>query len=198
VQHMNQTDKVSLDQVKTVMNKVLLPIPLLWIVVISAGIVISLFEITKTAGGSYSVSSRLTLVTVLLLALVWVPFLLKVLALSGGGLNVLGSEASFEGFGDFLSRFSPEVEREVLPSVLAAIRLTEATSTVSDRKKLQKLREDLEEQFGAVLERVWQGLGLASEDLQSALVGTAINRQAFFRGGFLRFWKHTWRRESYR
>jgi hypothetical protein len=36
------------------------------------------------------VSMRLTSVTVLLLALVWLPFLLKVLALSGGGLKALG------------------------------------------------------------------------------------------------------------
>ena len=148
-----QTDKVSLGQVKTLMKEILLPIPSLWLLVISIAIVISLFGLKRTAEGQFMVSFRLTWVTVLLLALVWLPFLLKLLALSGGGLKAFGGEASFVGLSDFLSQLSPEAEREVLPSVIAAVRLTEETSTGSDRRKLQKLREDLEERLGALLEK---------------------------------------------
>jgi hypothetical protein len=147
-----QTNKVSLGLVKTVINEVLLPIPLPWLLVAAIATIVSLFKVTRSAEGLYTVSFQLTRVTVLLLALVWLPYLLKVLALSGGGLTVMGGEASFQGLGDFLSQLSPEAEREVLPSVIAAIRLTEETSTGSDRKNLQRLREDLEKRLGALLE----------------------------------------------
>jgi len=140
----SQAGKISLDRVKTVMNEVLLPIPRLWLQVTSIAIVLSLFEVTRTAEGPYTVSFRLTSVSVLLLALVWLPFLLKVLALSGGGLKALGGEASVVGLSDFLSQLSPEVERQVLPSLIAATKRTEETSTEPDRERLQKLREDLE------------------------------------------------------
>jgi hypothetical protein len=148
-----QTDKVPLSLVKTVINEILLPIPWLWLLVASIATIISLFKVTRSPEGLYTVSFQLTWVTVLLLALVWLPYLLKVLALSGGGLTVMGGEASFQGLGDFLSQLSPEAEREVLPSVIAAIRLTEETSTGADRKNLQRLREDLEERLGAILEK---------------------------------------------
>ena len=146
----NQANNISLDQVKTVVNEVLLPIPRPWIIVTSAAIVISLFEVAPTTGGPYTVSIRLTSVTVLLLALVWLPFLLKVLALSGRGLKALGGEASFGGLSDFLSQLVPEAEREVLSTMIAATKLTEETSTGSERKKLQELREDLEERLAAL------------------------------------------------
>jgi hypothetical protein len=156
----NQVGRISPDQVKKVMNEVLLPIPAVWISVISVAIVISLFEITPAAGGIYTVTFRLTWVTVLLLALVWLPFLLKVLALGGGSLKAMGGEATFEGVGEVVSQFSdevlsqlpPEEQRQVLPSFIAATKRTEETSTESDQKKLQKVREDLEKRLAALSE----------------------------------------------
>jgi hypothetical protein len=157
-----QAGKISLTRVKTVMNEVLLPIPRLWLLVTSVAIVVSLLEVTRTAEGAYTVSFRLTWVTVLLLALVWLPFLLKVLALSGGGLKALGGEASFVGLSDFLSQLSPEIERQVLPSLIAATKRTEETSTETDRERLQKLRKDLEARLATLLE-----IGAKYEELRS-------------------------------
>ncbi len=148
----NKDGKISVDRVKRLMNEVLLPIPRLWILVTSVATVISLFEITPTAGGPYAVSFRLTWVTVLLLALVWLPFLLKVLALSGGGLKAFGGEATLGGLGEILSQLSPEEERQVLPSLIAATKRAEETSTEPEREKLTKLREDLEERLAALFE----------------------------------------------
>jgi hypothetical protein len=160
----NQAGKISPEHVKTVLNEVLLPIPRLWIVVTSVAIVFSLFEVTPTAEGTYTVSFRLTSVTVLLLALVWLPFLLKVLALSGGGLKAFGGEATFVGLGEILSQLSPEEGRQVLPSLIAATKRTEETSTELDREKLKTLREDLEERLAALSET-----GTLYEDVRSKM-----------------------------
>lgn len=154
----NQTDEFSLDKVQTVMNKVFLPIPRLWIVVISVGIIVSLFEITPTAGGPYTVGFRLTSVTVLLLALVWLPFLLKVLALTGGGLKLFGGEVTLEGLSNILTQLSdeirsqlpPEEQRQVLPSLIAITKRAEQTSTEPEQENLRKVRKDLEEQLAAL------------------------------------------------
>jgi hypothetical protein len=148
----NKAGKISVDRVKSLMNEVLLPIPRLWIVVTSVATVISLFEVAPTARGLYAVSFRLTWVTVLLLALVWLPFLLKVLALSGGGLKGFGGEATFEGLGEILSQLSPEEELQVLPSFIAATKRSEETSTELEREKLRRLRKDLEERLAALSE----------------------------------------------
>jgi chromosome segregation ATPase len=47
---------------------------------------------------------------------------------------------------------SPEEELQVLPSLIAATKRTEETSTELEREKLQKLRKDLEERLAALSE----------------------------------------------
>jgi hypothetical protein len=137
---------------KKSIGEIVLSIPLLWIAVVSVATFVSLFQVTRTPEGLYEVSFSLTWVTVLLLALIWLPILVKGLVISGGVLKALGGEASFVGLKDLLSQLSPEVGSEVLPPLIAATKRAEETATGSEREGLQKLRKDLQAQLAALLE----------------------------------------------
>ena len=84
--------KVSIEQLQSVMDRILLPTPRPWLAAIGVAAALSIFEVTRTAAGALIVTARLTTTTVILVALFWLPFLLKVLALTGGGLKTVAGE----------------------------------------------------------------------------------------------------------
>ncbi len=145
-----ESNRVTVEQLEALMRRVLLPTPRPWLVILGIAIVLSLFEVTRNAEGTYVVNFRLTAITVLLVALVWLPFLLKVLALTGGGLKTAAGEASLSGLDQLLSHLDPGTQREVLSTYVAAVDVAESKLPAAEQPKLRNLRQGLENQLASL------------------------------------------------
>jgi hypothetical protein len=132
------------------MKKVLLPTSYPWLVTIAVAVILSLFEVTKNAEGAYIVNFRVTIATVVLLALFWLPFLLKVIALSGGGLKTSAGEANILGLEQLLSRLDTDTRREALSTYVAVVEAAESKSPESDQTRLREIRKELENQLASL------------------------------------------------
>lgn len=157
------TNKVTVEQIQDVMERILLPMPRAWLVVLSVATVLSLFEVVRNAEGTFVINFRLTTTTVLLVALIWLPFLLKVIAISGGGLKTAAGEASILGLDQLFSHLDPGAQRELLSSAVAAADVAEPKSPTIEQPKLRELRHDLEHQLASLPPKTQQ----AREQLES-------------------------------
>ncbi len=138
---------VSLQQVRYLINTVLLPIPWPWLAAMAFAILLSLFTVTQTAKDGITVSFQLTAITAGLFALVWLPFLLKVIALTGGGIKGLGGEATVAGILEIVDRLEPSDRRDALPTLIATVETIESKSPSSERPRLRQVRESLESEL---------------------------------------------------
>lgn len=139
--------KVSVEEIRDLIDRVLLPIPRPWLIALSLATFLSLFKISQTTEGGVLVGFEFTAISVTLLALFWLPFLLKVIALRGGSLKALGTEATFGGLMDIVSRLDPSDRREALPTLIATVETAESKSPVAERSRLRHVRSELESQL---------------------------------------------------
>jgi hypothetical protein len=83
-------------------------VPRAWLLaVVAAAAVLSDFEVTRDAQGHLAVGFRVTATTMALVALVWLPALLGVFAVAGGGLKTPAGEATPGGLLDVLKALDP-------------------------------------------------------------------------------------------
>ena len=144
------SSRVSMAQVQAVLEKILLPTPRPWLVILGIAIILSVLDVTRTAEGKFAITFHLTSVTVLLVALVWLPFLLKVIAISGGGVKTAAGEASILGLEQLLSRLDPGTQREALSTYVTIVEAAQSRSPEVDQPRLRELREDLEHQLASL------------------------------------------------
>ena len=85
-----------LDPVNRLLSS-LLNLPRPWLAVAIAMILLSTVEVTLTSSGEMTVAFRVTGITALLFALIWLPILLRIIALLGGGVKTSAGEASTPG-----------------------------------------------------------------------------------------------------
>ena len=142
-------EKVSLEQIKGLLE-ILLPIPRPYIFVLGLAIFLSLFQITRNPQGAVTVTFGLTNITAVLLALIWLPFLLKVIALSGGGFKTMAGEASLTGLLGLLSNLDPETQREALSTTLGVLEAAEPKLPQTERTRLQEIKQGLETQLASL------------------------------------------------
>ena len=145
-----ESGRVSMAQLQAVIEKILLPTPLPWLVVLGIAIILSVFDVTRTTEGTFEITFHLTTVTVILVALVWLPFLLKVIAISGGGVKTAAGEASILGLDQLLSRLDPGTQREALSSYVTIVEAAQSRSPEGDQPRLRELREGLEHQLASL------------------------------------------------
>ena len=72
-------------------------LPILWIIAMSIVAVLSAFDIQRTEGGDLSVQFTIGTTTLIALALIWLPMLLRVAAMLGGSVKAGGIEANIAG-----------------------------------------------------------------------------------------------------
>jgi hypothetical protein len=139
-----------------------LRVPRLWAAVALVVGLASTITIARDAQGDYGFEFRVTWITAAAFALVWLPALLRVTSLVGGGVKASGSgvEASTGGLASLLGSLSPSSKREVLPSVIAAL----DTPDVEGQAEVRELRTALEGELAEV----------SSEDVSAALDGLAV------------------------
>jgi len=109
----------------------------LWISIISFVILLSMFEIKGTPSGNLSFSFRLTFITVALVAIIWLPALLKVIALLGGGVKTSAGEASTPGL------------LAILPKLIATLDRVETEIKEDQQAIVKEIRLEAEKELAA-------------------------------------------------
>jgi hypothetical protein len=105
--------------------------------------VLSTVDVSRSATGDVAWSFRLSALTAGLLALIWLPTLLRLLIVSGGSIKTPAGEASTRGLMDVLGTLTAETKRETIPSVLAALTSPEAFAGAGDRVAIRGMRREL-------------------------------------------------------
>ena len=130
--------------------RVLSPLPEAWVVVVAVAAILSAFEVTLTEKGGVAIAFRLTAITVTLIGLVWLPFLLRLIALTGGGLKTAAGEASMGGLLELLRNLDPNVQQETLPTLIAALDAAESKADTALRPQVREMRQGLEGQLSSL------------------------------------------------
>lgn len=144
-----QTNKISIDRIKQLME-IILPIPRWWMVGIAVVFIFASIEIRRSEAGSYAGSFRITGVGLALLALIWLPSLLKLIGLTGIGLKTSGVEASTGGLLDLLQALDPSAQRETLPPVIAALDLAATEGATAEQPRAQEIKQKLQDQLASL------------------------------------------------
>lgn len=142
-------EKISIDKIKELMA-IILPIPRWWLVGIVIVFLFSSFEIKRTDTGLFAGSFRISGIGIALLALVWLPVVLKLIGLTGIGLKTSGVEASTGGLLELLKALDPNAQRETLPPVIAALEVAEAENLTAAKPEAQELRRELQNQLASL------------------------------------------------
>lgn len=145
-QNSKQPDKTSTEKVKELLA-IILPIPRWWMICIGIVFLFSSFEVSRADTGLFTGSFRINAIGVALFALMWLPVLLKLIGLTGFGLKASGVEASSGGLLEFVKDLPPSVQRETLPTMIAAIEVTETEGSNAKQPRTQALRQQLQDQL---------------------------------------------------
>ncbi len=121
-----------------------------WAVAMVFAAVLSSLHVNVSEKHDLSGSIGVTSITVALLVLIWLPSLLRVLGIAGGGVKTPAGEATTPGLAALFDTFDPQTKREALPSVLTALTSPDVLTDADERGKSRELRRELELQLAAV------------------------------------------------
>lgn len=114
-----EKQQISLDDVDRVLHLVIRISPR-WTALVLVVAVLSAFTVSLKAS-SIEWAVQITPITVLLIALIWLPALVNVIALAGGGVKTPAGEATAGGLFELLRSLEPAAQRGALPAVIAAL-----------------------------------------------------------------------------
>ena len=129
---------ISLEDVERVLRLVV-TMSQRWTALMLVLAVVSVVSLT-IKGGSIEGSIAVTPITVALIALIWLPALVNVVALAGGGLKTPAGEVSAGGLLQLLRSLEPAAQRGALPAVIAAL----DTGANRDDPQVKRLRQRLQ------------------------------------------------------
>src|SRR3954454_17151168 len=124
-------------------------LPRLWIAVVTLLSMVSTLEVTRTSSADVSVRFHVTAVTASIIALAWLPAIVRAIVLTGGAVKTPAGEANTRGMLDLLGLLSPDVKREVLPPLAAALDSVETAATSDEeRAEARSARGSVERELG--------------------------------------------------
>src|SRR5438477_13212007 len=85
-----------------------LRLPKYWIIISILFVLLSVFDLSWTGKTGFSLSFQISSTTAIFLALMWLPALLKVFALVGGGIKTPAGEITGLGMTDLLQSLDSE------------------------------------------------------------------------------------------
>lgn len=138
----------SSEQINAVMRAAL-KIPKAWAITMAVAAVLSAVHVSVSTGGDVGGSFAPSALSGVLIALIWLPALLRIVALAGGGIKTPAGEASTGGLLALIASFEPETKRDALPSLLAALGSPEMVVDAERRTASRPIRRDLEMQLAA-------------------------------------------------
>jgi hypothetical protein len=182
------SSKDPIDRIRSLMDHVLLPTPRTWYLAVCIAVLLSLFQISRTPAGAVDIQFSMGTLSAVLIALVWLPFLLKVVALGGGSLKIPQAETTLPGLWDLLSRLDPETQLQVLPSYIKSVEAAEATADPAERAELRHLRRDLEDRLGELVSQgqLYEKIRLSlpsGPERTAAMTGIVTEAQTLARQG---------------
>ena len=113
------SSRIPIQRVKDVME-IVVDVRPVWVVGLIIAILISLFTVSRSPDGTINFALEVKTVTIILIALIWLPALLRVFALAGGRLKALGGELELGGLVQLLMALKPEDRQEVAAFVAAS------------------------------------------------------------------------------
>jgi hypothetical protein len=123
-------------------------LPRLWIVVVSIAVAASVANIRHGPQGT-TIDLHVTTITGVLIATVWLPTLLRVIALTGGGVKTTVGEAQAVGFLDHFRNLPADQQEESLAAAAAVIEHAE-TQTSDEPSEARQVREEIEEAIARI------------------------------------------------
>ena len=133
-----QTRPISLDDVDLVLRHVIRH-SWRWTALAIAAATLSAFKLSFKSG-NVEVAVEITAITVALIALIWLPALINVIAIAGGGVKTPAGEVAAGGLLDLLRSLEPAAQRGALPAVIAAL----DTGATRGDPRVARLREQLQ------------------------------------------------------
>jgi hypothetical protein len=127
--------------------RIAMKIPRPWIVAVAIAAGLSACHVTVTTDGDVSGSFAPATLTGVLIALIWLPALLRVIAIAGGGVKTPAGEASTTGLLAVLDSLEPETKRNALPPLIEALTSAEIVVDPDRRMVARPIRQDLELQL---------------------------------------------------
>jgi hypothetical protein len=127
-------------------------LPGVWIAGIGIAALASVIRLSHGPAGT-TIEFRATSVTAVIVALLWLPTLLRVIALTGGKLKTAGGEASTPGFFEAFRHLSSDTQEESLSAAAAVIDQVEVEGPPEQRSRAREAREGLEEAIGEIPRR---------------------------------------------
>lgn len=112
--------------------------------------VISAVRLDFGGGRAVSGSVGVTALTAVFVALIWLPGLLRVLGIAGGGVKTPAGEATTPGLGKLFDLVDPETKRETFPSLLTALISPGVLTEPSEYQESRTLRREISSQLAAV------------------------------------------------
>ena len=135
---------ISLSEVDRLL-RVVIQVSRLWTALLLGVAVLSAFSLSFK-GGDLEFAIQITPITVLLIALIWLPAIVNVVALAGGGIKTPAGEFQAGGLLQVLRSLEPAAQRGVLPAVIAAL----DTGPRRDDPDVTKIRERLQGQLAGL------------------------------------------------
>lgn len=141
--------RVSLEQIQK-LTRMLMSVPRGWLACVGVAALASLFQVTRAADGGLVFEFHVTNTTVLLLAVGWLPALLAVVAVAGGGLKTPAGEATTGGLVPLLQALDVTARQAILPPLVAGLEQAETVSQPRDRDQVRALRQEAEQELAAL------------------------------------------------
>lgn len=129
--------EVPLGQLNAVLELLLL-LPRLWLETAVLVTILSMVEITFSGQAGWSFSFGIKSITAVIFGLVWLPVLLRILAVAGGGIKTGAGEANTPGL------------ISLLPKLIATLDSVEPTLDQAEQAKVASVRQEAEQEWGAL------------------------------------------------
>jgi hypothetical protein len=132
------------------LGDVVMYVPRPWLALVLFAAAVSTIRLNFGGGHSVSGAVSVTALTAVLFALIWLPALLRVLAIAGGGIKTPAGEATTPGLGSLFNSVDPATKRETFPSVLAALTSPGVLANPREHDESRVLRREIGTQLAAV------------------------------------------------
>lgn len=132
-----QDGGLPLAQLNAVLELLLL-LPRLWLLTAAAVILLSMIDVSYSSQTGWSFSFAIKSITAVMFGLVWLPVLLRILAVSGGGIKTGAGEANTPGL------------ISLLPKLIATLDSVEPTLGKEEQAKVAAVRQEAEQSLGAI------------------------------------------------
>jgi hypothetical protein len=128
-------------------------LPRHWLIVGGVLVLLSMFDVARVAEGGLSFAFRITNTTAILVALIWLPALIKLFALVGGEVRTPAGEMTSPGVAGLCQRLWEVTDRdtqdEVGGTLIGVATRAEESAPSEQQAEVRQIRRELEEEYAS-------------------------------------------------